>query len=459
MKIVKSLVTLIAVIAIGILAYFFVYKAEQDRKTREIEARRLIRFDLDQIVKFTLVRPDSSVYFERGLGKVWNITEPIQSEADKEPIYNLFLSLDSSDILYEVENKPKDLSVYKLDNPEYYMSMEYMSMDPDTLYIGASTPDETMTYVRLASENRVLAVNNHVTNLITRPAIFYRSRSMFNVLPDDIVGLEIDRRDNDEPIVHLVHNGIEWMISEPYTLPVDKRNLDEFLVGLSETRKNTLIAEKADDLSIYGLDNPQVIVTAHLKYGMKSKIVLIGNKLTERGRTHLYYAKVFDQDLIFTVEKSIISDLTRKLVWYMDKQPLRFNRNAVNKIEVVTTQSPITFMRDAGNTWSVVSPLDKNVEQETINGIYAVSRFIIAHDLYRYDPTEEDVKETGLDKPNVTMRFFSDDQLLAEIYFGKSYTTSSENTYFRTSVSPIIYITHSSVNAAINTMLEVVFGG
>ena len=68
MKLLKSLFTLIAVVVIGILVYFFVYRVEQERKQRMLEERRLIRFDLDKIKSFTLVRPDSSVVFERGVG-------------------------------------------------------------------------------------------------------------------------------------------------------------------------------------------------------------------------------------------------------------------------------------------------------------------------------------------------------------------------------------------------------
>ena len=459
MKIVKSLVALLAVIVIGVLVYLFVYKGEIERKAQELEARRLIRFDLDQVTKFTLVRPDSSVVFERGVGRVWNITSPIQSEADKEPIFSLFYSLDSSDILFEVENEPKDLKAYDLEAPDYFMAMEYDTIEADTIFVGSATPDNTMTYIRFASENRVLAVNNFVTNLITRPVLFYRSRSMLNIVPDDIVGIELDRLGETNDYVNLINNGIEWILNKPYSHPADKKNMEDFTKALSDTRKNTLVAEHADDLSIYGLDNPKIILTTHLKYGMNSKMIMVGDKLTERGKTHLHYAKQFDKDLVFTIENSIVNNLSRQTIWFIDKQPLKFNRNVVDRILLKTAQSPLTFMRDAGGTWSVVSPVDKNVEQQTINSIFGISRFILSHELYSYEPTEEELKTAELENPHISIGFYAGEQLLAEIYFGKSYTTSTENTYFTTNLSPIIYISHSNVNSSINTVLEEVFGG
>ena len=105
MKLVKSLVTLLFVIVLGVVVYFYVYKTEETRKAREIEERSLVRFDLDLIKKFTLARPDSSVVFERGIGRLWNITEPVRTEADGKPLFMLFNSLNQSNILVEVEKK------------------------------------------------------------------------------------------------------------------------------------------------------------------------------------------------------------------------------------------------------------------------------------------------------------------------------------------------------------------
>ncbi len=457
MKVLKSLLSLLFVIIIGFLVYFFIYKAEEARKIREIEERRLIRFDLDKINSFTLVRPDSSVIFERGIGRIWNIASPVKCEADKEPIYELFYSLDASDILFEVEDNPEDLSVYSLANTEYFMVMNYDAGEPDTLFVGALTPDETMSYVRFASEDRVLAVTNQLTDFLKKPVLFYRSRSMLNIVEDDIVGVEIQRTEKYSDKLVLNHNEITWVMNEPWGHPADPDNMEEFCKKIADARKNTLIEEKTDNFSQYGLDYPTTILHVHLKYGMPSKMILIGNKLTEKGRTHLWYAKQFDNDLIFTIENSVNTALNRISIWFIDKHPLRINRNSVNKIVLETTQSPITFIRDIAENWSVVSPVDRNVEQNTINSLFSISRFLLVHDLFAYDPTPEDFVKSGLDKPQITLSFYKDDRILSQVFFGNSYVTDKQNTYFSTSLSPIIYVTHSNVNSSINTALEEVF--
>ena len=459
MKLVKSLVVLLFVIVLGVVVYFYVYKTEETRKAREIEERSLVRFDLDQIKKFTLARPDSSVVFERGIGRLWNITEPIRTEADGKPLFMLFNSLNQSNILVEVEKKPKDMELYGLSNPLYYMSMEYDSIKPDTLFLGNDTPDGTMTYVRYSSEDRVLAVMNQLTEIMKRPINKYRSRTLLNVLADDIIGYQIFRKmDGKEDRIQMAFNDVTWMMVYPWNLPADISNVEELTKKIAESNKKTLEEEQVGDLKAYGLDDPSIVLNVKLKYGMPEKTLLIGNKLTEKGKKHLWYAKRFDNNLVFTLENSLVTLLNRGTTWFVEKQPMRFNRNVINKIVLETAGNKITFMRDAEENWSVVSPVDKNIEQETINSIFAISRFLLINDIFALEPTPENYEEAGIDKPSSIITFYNNDRIIVEARYGKTFTTDKANTYVATSLSPIIYITNSTINASVNSVLSAVFG-
>ncbi|MFC1691990.1 DUF4340 domain-containing protein [Candidatus Latescibacterota bacterium] len=458
MKLIKSLLTLVLIIAIGIFVYFKVYKVEEERKIREAEERELIRFDLDNIKSFTLVRPDSSITFERGVGRIWNITAPVKSEADKDPIYTLFFSLDRSDILIEVDNNPEDLSVYELAKPDYYMAMNYVTGESDTIFVGSYTPDRTMSYVCFASENRVLAVERKLTDIMKQPIASYRSRSILNVLADDIIGIEIIRTEGDANKIVLAHNDITWFMMEPYYHLADQKNISDLAKEINKSQIMTREEEKTDDLAKYGLNNPSVIFNITLKYGMPNKMILIGNKISEPGLRHLWYAKRFDNDLIFSLNNSLLILLNRVTTWFIDKQPIKFNREIVNKIVLDTAGQPITFSKDSQKNWSVISPIDKNVQQETISRIFSISAFLMIRDMYSLEPTEKDLANSGLDKPQTVLSFYQDDRLLTEIYYGKSFATEQQNTYVTSNLSPIIYVSASRVVLTVNNVLEDVFG-
>ena len=456
MKILRSLITLIVVIAIGILVYFYVYKTEQVRKEREAKERLLVRFDIDNINSFTFSRPDSSIVFERGIGRIWNITKPVEAEAEKDELYTLFRLLNNSRILYNLDEELDNMEMYGLANPEYYMCMKFDVGDPDTLFVGNNTPDGNMAYVHFASENRVLIVSRELTERMKWPVNIFRSRTALNIVKEDITAFEIIRG-NDE-IIAMVYTGVNWIMQSPWEYNGDNSNIEILIRTLSESRKQTIVEEKADDLSRYGLDNPSIVLNVSLRYGQPEKILLIGDRLKEVGATHLYYAKQFDKDLIFTLESSVIDMQTHVKEWYIDKNPMRLNREMVDNITLETGNRIITFMKDAQRNWSVVSPVDKNLEMEIISKIFACSHHISTHDLYAYNPTEEDIIEAGLDKPKAIITMYNNDNMIDQIVFGNTFVLDEPNTYFRTSKSPIICITRAKINSAINAVLEAVFG-
>jgi len=123
-----------------------------------------------------------------------------------------------------------------------------------------------------------------------------------------------------------------------------------------------------------------------------------------------------------------------------------------------TTSEPVVFSKDISNNWSVISPVDKNISKETINKIFAISRYASVNELFSYNPSPEDIRKTGLDNPQISLNFYLDDKLLTQVNFGDSFTSEGQNTYFRTNLSPIIYITKASINININNILNETFG-
>ncbi len=456
MKIVKSLGILIAVIGFGILVYFFVYKVEEDRKEREELQHHLIRFDLDDLESFTLVRPDSSIVFERGIGRIWNITAPVKNEANNETLQELFNMLNSSEILYTVDEKPKNLDIYGLDNPEYYMVMNHESDDSDTLFLGNETPDGSMTYVKFAGEKRVMTIDRALTTRLRWAVNTYRARTIFNILPADVTAVEIIRGEDER--INMINNGSQWLMTTPWKYAGDDSNMKELLNGTCDAVKTTLITEKSDDLSQYGLDNPSLIMIVSLKHGMPEKMILVGKRLEELGAKHLWYAKLFNEDLIFTLDNKLVTTLTYKAEWYLDKNPMKFSKERLDRIVLEAGNQSVVFFKDAQRNWSVVEPVDKNLEMITINKIFACSRYILINGLFAYSPTEEDIAKSGLDKPNFILTFYYQNTVVDRIEFGDTFTLEDQMTYFRTGTTPIIYLTKSQVTAEITKVLATVFG-
>jgi len=317
-----------------------------------------------------------------------------------------------------------------------------------------------MTYVKFASGRKVMAVSNGLTELLKKPLRFYRSRTVLNVIPDDIQGFEISRGHDEKNRVQMSFNGVAWMMDFPWKLAADQESVEEIVKKIGESNKMSLNEENStvESLKQYGLDKPNYVLNIQLKYGMPDKMLLIGNRLTEKGQRHLWYAKQFDNSLVFTVENSLITLLDRDPTWFIDKQPLKLDRNIVDRIVLTTEKEKVTLSRDAEGKWSAISPVDKNIPEDAIASIFAISRFVLINDIFAFEPTPADLAKSGIDKPKFALEFFSGNQSLAQVLYGRTFSKENLMTYFQTSLSPTIYITASQVNSSINYVLETVFG-
>ncbi|MFC1485548.1 DUF4340 domain-containing protein [Candidatus Latescibacterota bacterium] len=456
MKLVKPLIALVMVIILGFGAYFFIYNPDLERRIREAQEQFLVRFDPNTIVSFTIGRPDSSMVIEKGMTRNWNILEPVSAEAENEEIYRFFNHLRNTQIQFIVEEHPRDLSNFGLENAPFYLAMKYQDGTADTLFSGMFTPDESMNYVKFASEDRVLTVDRAMFDFLKQPVRAYCSRTLLNIAEMDITGIELIRG-TDETIT-LSKNGTIWMMAQPWEYQASPTNIKELINTIVITRKDHFVTEHTDDLAQYGLDNPQFVLRISLQPGIPDKILLIGDAMMSGDNKLLYhYAKQFDRDLIFTVAQSSLNDFRRIPIWYVDQFPMKFNQERVNRIIIETPGNTLTIIRGSQGYWSMISPVDINLEETVVSEIFSISRFLVFHDVFAYEPTPDDVTNTGLDDPQIKLTFYQNDNMFDYIEFGGSFTDEELNTFCRTSTRPIIYITRAPVNERINSILKTAF--
>ena len=457
MKLVKSFGALFLVLILGIITYQLMYKPDQEKLLRETQERFLVRFDVNRIAKFTIGRPDSSVYFEKGIGRTWNITQPFTCEAENEGIYTLFRLLREAEVRHIIEEKPKSLANYGLDRPSGYLAVVNQDGNADTLFTGFMTPDETMCYVKFASSDRVVTIDRDLDDFLKLPGRAYRSRTLLNIAQDDVSGVEIMRQDRQQSIV-MEKRGYDWYMAEPWDFPANQKNISEFLESLTGSTKQHFIAEQTDSLAHYGLDDPRMVIRVSLQPGVPEKILMIGKAVQQdQNSSRFWFAKQFDQDLIFTIPSNTISKFDRMPIWFVHAFPMEFNHELASRIVLEAAGNTLTFVRGSQGYWSLISPIDRNIENTTINMILSISRFLAFQDVFAYEPTADDVRRAGLEKPQVTISFYQGDTLIDAVQYGNSITLEEQNTYCRTSKRPVIYLTQSTVTATINQILETVF--
>ena len=158
------------------------------------------------------------------------------------------------------------------------------------------------------------------------------------------------------------------------------------------------------------------------------------------------------------MEDTFVKRLLNIKEWYINKNPVKVNREVVTRIVLEMGNRQIVFSKDYQRNWSVISPVEKNIERETINFIYKITNYILVNNVFAYEPTEKDLSDAGIDNPKAIVTIYQNEQMLDRIVLGNTITIEEPLTYFTTSKTPFIFGTRVGVDGEINAVLETVFG-
>ncbi|MET0517156.1 MAG: hypothetical protein ABW047_17720, partial [Nitrospiraceae bacterium] len=106
-----STIMMAAILAgLGLYLYFVEIPAKQSEESREIQSKRLLFFDEQQITKLSVSTAGNDVLFTQDANRAWQITSPIHTEADKRQVQGLIRALITGKVARVVEDKPSTLA-------------------------------------------------------------------------------------------------------------------------------------------------------------------------------------------------------------------------------------------------------------------------------------------------------------------------------------------------------------
>jgi hypothetical protein len=122
---------------------------------------------------------------------------------------------------------------------------------------------------------------------------------------------------------------------------------------LGPATADSVVDDKASDLSRYGLNTPSLTVTVHQKNG-KSNEILFGDDVPAGS---LVYARVNGDPKVYAVSSSVKSSLDKNPNDLRDKRLLTFDTNQLTRVELASAKSGGEFGKNSQNEWAIVKPL------------------------------------------------------------------------------------------------------
>jgi len=143
----------------GLVLYLVFIEAPTAEKKDEEESRskHALHFLVEEVEGFDLIKPSGTIKIQRNpKNSRWNITEPLAVPGEDGVINQLLLTLEEARITRVVDEEPKNLADFGLQDPPLKIALRFETGEPKTLLVGDASPIGHDIYIKLADEKRVL---------------------------------------------------------------------------------------------------------------------------------------------------------------------------------------------------------------------------------------------------------------------------------------------------------------
>lgn len=261
----------------------------------------------------------------------------------------------------------------------------------------------------------------------------------FNVEADKIEELSVKAASGET--TRLKKESGTWQVVEPTSVTAAQSEATSMTQSLAALEVQRVVEENPSDLSQFGLAQPKVDVGFRAGGQTGLTHLLIGDK-TPTGSE--LYAKLLDQKKVFLIASYLDSTFNRTPFDLRDKAILKFDRDKVTALELARPKDAVAFAKE-GSQWGLSKPIRAMADHATVEGM--IGQIQSAQMIALTANEAKDLKQYGLDKPQVTATIVSDGGK-ATLQVGKS---SSDGSYYaRDAARPLVF----TISQALVTELQ-----
>ena len=197
----------------------------------------------------------------------------------------------------------------------------------------------------------------------------------------------------DRTITGIKKGEKEWQITSPSGLEADPDEWDQLASNITRIEREETVAENAQDLAPFGLNNPVVKVNARLADG-KTIEVLIGG---ENPKKTSNYAKLGDANEVFLTASSWKTTFTKTVSDLRNKKVLEFETDDIDLVKIAEAGKEIELQK-SGENWQLKKPVDTKADNTEASSFISSIRFARASS---FPEPPVDAKTAGLEPPAI----------------------------------------------------------
>ncbi|MBZ5576711.1 MAG: DUF4340 domain-containing protein [Acidobacteriia bacterium] len=160
------------------------------------------------------------------------------------------------------------------------------------------------------------------------------------------------RLKNPAQTIDLKKENGKWQILQPEALPADPEPVGGMITTLSALNADSVVADKASDLTPFGLKTPTLDVEVIKKDGKSDQLLIGDDTPTGSGS----YAKLANDPRIFTIATFTKTSLDKPVNDLRDKRLLTFDSDKLTRVELAAKGAPVEFGKNNQNEWQILKP-------------------------------------------------------------------------------------------------------
>jgi hypothetical protein len=426
---VKAALGLLLIAGLSLTVYFGVYKPKQKEARLDFEAREVLRFDKEKVIRIQLERGDTRTVVERTGRDVkdmpsWKLIEPVEDQGDNVNINSLLGVVDRLQSEQVISGKDREpLPVYGLDPPRGKITLTLEDQQSRTLHVGKKSAFDNRLYVRRPDEEDVLLVKGFVENSLLKKPFDLRRKKLIDFEKGLVRRLVLTA---GEVKIDLKKEGDAWNLTAPLEDRADTGEVDKILNTVLNLRATAFPAGEGVGLDFYGLQPPAVAVDVFIGADQARNTLVMGRRQSRPNQGKVF-ARLQPSGPVAEVREYQLKNLQKTPFDLQAKAPLEFDSKQVFKIKSASDQSLIVLEKEEKDqeskkveVWSLVSPRSARAKSYKVNSFLSGLSGLKAVK-FAGDRQKTDLAAFGLDKPTRTITLYDrEDRELGVLKIGKS---------------------------------------
>ena len=276
------------------------------KEVKELRDKTVLPFERDSVTRIAINTSETSIV----LGKTddgWAFENRASYAVDATVVQTYLSTLEGMRAEDFVEQPLLDLPAFGLDPAQLTVSLHLGEDRKRTLSVGdekSVDAETTQRYLKRDDGETLYLVRTDLLKDLSKSVTDFRDKAVVSIPEGEITQVVVTREGREG---FTLSRGEEnaWAIDSKSEGTLKTATLSQFVADLRELRGFEIAADNPEDLSLYGLDDPTIILVAADEAGENLATVLLGQTVQEETEKH--FAMQEGGETVFTLRDYVFS--------------------------------------------------------------------------------------------------------------------------------------------------------